>query len=84
VLSVKDQSGCLSAGMQDVDRQTSRALLDFSYHLAIGDMNEAYKVLNPIPHYIAVMCSLILPEGACSNMLTHGHAMQACRHATRC
>lgn len=32
------------AGMQDVDKQTSRALLDFSYHLAIGDMNEAYKV----------------------------------------
>ncbi|KAL0037487.1 hypothetical protein WJX79_010742 [Trebouxia sp. C0005] len=32
-------------GMQDVDRQTSRALLDFSYHLAIGDMNEAYKAV---------------------------------------
>ena len=27
-----------------MDKQTSRALLDFSYHLAIGDMNEAYKV----------------------------------------
>ena len=33
--------------MQDVDKQTSKALLDFSYHLAIGDMNEAYKVSTP-------------------------------------
>lgn len=32
------------AGMQDVDDQTSRSLLDFSYHLAIGDMQEARKV----------------------------------------
>ena len=31
-------------GMQDIDKQTSQALLDFSYHLAIGDTNEAYKV----------------------------------------
>ena len=39
------ESACgVCAGMQDVDKQTSRALLDFSYHLAIGDMNEAYKV----------------------------------------
>jgi hypothetical protein len=44
--------------MQDVDRQTSRALLDFSYHLAIGDMNEAYKVINPILGYNILMCSL--------------------------
>ena len=29
-----------------MDKQTSSALLDFSYHLAIGDMNEAYKVSN--------------------------------------
>ena len=64
--------------MQDVDRQTSRALLDFSYHLAIGDMNEAYKVLSHKICYNAVICSLILPEGAYSNVLTYGHAMQAC------
>ena len=31
-------------GMEGMDTQTSSALLDFSYHLAIGDMNEAYKV----------------------------------------
>ena len=31
-------------GMQDMDEQTSQALLEFSYHLAIGDTNEAYKV----------------------------------------
>ena len=34
----------VSAGMQDIDKQTSQALLEFSYHLAIGDTNEAYKV----------------------------------------
>lgn len=33
-------------GMQDIDKQTSQALLEFSYHLAIGDTNEAYKVTN--------------------------------------
>ena len=33
-------------GMQDIDKQTSQALLEFSYHLAIGDTNEAYKVLS--------------------------------------
>ena len=27
-----------------MDEQTSQALLEFSYHLAIGDTNEAYKV----------------------------------------
>ena len=54
----KGQPGCLCAGMQDVDRQTSRALLDFSYHLAIGDMNEAYKVLNPILCYTTLMRSM--------------------------
>ena len=31
--------------MQDIDKQTSQALLEFSYHLAIGDTNEAYKVV---------------------------------------
>jgi len=54
----QSQSGCLRAGMQDVDRQTSRALLDFSYHLASGDMNEAYKVLNPILCYTTLMRSM--------------------------
>lgn len=38
---------CLHAGMQDVDSQTSKALLDFSYHLAIGDMHQAHKVNMP-------------------------------------
>ncbi|KAL3159994.1 hypothetical protein ABBQ38_010382 [Trebouxia sp. C0009 RCD-2024] len=33
------------AGMQDIDKQTSQALLEFSYHLAIGDTNEAYKAV---------------------------------------
>ena len=31
-------------GMQGMDRQTSKALLEFSYNLALGDMNEAHKV----------------------------------------
>lgn len=39
----------LGAGMQDVDKQTSQVLLDFSYHLAIGDTSEAYKVLSHAP-----------------------------------
>ena len=38
----------MHAGMQGMDKQTSIALLDLSYNLAIGDMNEAYKVGNSI------------------------------------
>lgn len=45
---VEVKLGCVAtAGMQDIDKQTSQALLDFSYHLAIGDTNEAYKVTDP-------------------------------------
>lgn len=34
----------VSVGMEAMDSQTSRALLEFSYHLAVGDMQEAHKV----------------------------------------
>ena len=33
-----------SAGMENVDAATRKALLDFSLHLCCGNMDEAYKV----------------------------------------
>lgn len=44
------------AGMQDIDKQTSQALLEFSYHLAIGDTNEAYKVEALLCSDVTQMC----------------------------
>ena len=47
-------TACFVSGMQGMDRQTSKALLEFSYHLAIGDMNEAHKVsLSQVSHHFA-------------------------------
>lgn len=43
-VSVPTRECVAVTGMQDIDKQTSQALLEFSYHLAIGDTNEAYKV----------------------------------------
>eukprot|EP00873_Tetraselmis_striata_P011387 jgi/Tetstr1/431651/TSEL_021180.t1 len=35
-------------GLEDVDDKTKRALLDFSFHLAVGKMDEAYKAVKLI------------------------------------
>jgi len=48
-------------GMEDADESTRRALMDFSFHMATGNMDEAYKavklVANPqIWHNMAQMC----------------------------
>lgn len=36
------------AGLEDVDRETKAALLDFSYHLACGNIDEAYKAVKGV------------------------------------
>ena len=35
-------------GLENVDEKTRRALIDFSFHLAVGKMDEAYKAVKLI------------------------------------
>ena len=38
-------------GMVDADKNTTDALLNFSYFLTIGDMDEAFKAIRLIKKY---------------------------------
>ena len=40
-------------GMTKVDTNTTEALLNFSYYLTIGDMDEAFKAIKLIKKYIS-------------------------------
>jgi len=39
-------------GMVDADKNTAEALLNFSYYLTIGDMDEAFKSIKLIKKYL--------------------------------
>jgi hypothetical protein len=44
---IKFKAGMV-AGMENVDEETKRALLDFGYHLAVGDLEEAFRAVKAI------------------------------------